>query len=351
MTDAVFAPLMKTLGPLLGFSKSRLLTLAVLICGVAQARTVNLSHLAAHFPGPAKHASYYRRLQRFFQHETLCQERVAQLLVSLLNSTGTRRLALDRTDWKLGRRHINVLVLALVTGRVRVPLFWVQLGRAGTSDTADRIALMRRYLDAFGASSVELLLADREFIGAGWLEFLNESNVPFAIRLREKMTLRIDGKPYSFASLLRKRRRGSWDGCLQGMETGLRFAARRLSSGEALIIATNTSDAGRAMRAYHKRWEIECLFGDLKSRGLNLEDTHITDPAKLETLMGIAAIAIAWVNRCATVTKGRKPIARKTHGRPEKSWFRIGLDALRRWLLFEPHKAAAAWVNPTPDKQ
>jgi hypothetical protein len=30
-----------------------------------------------------------------------------------------------------------------------------------------------------------VLLADREFIGADWLEFLCKNNIPFVIRLRE----------------------------------------------------------------------------------------------------------------------------------------------------------------------
>jgi hypothetical protein len=43
---------------------SRLETLAVLIVGLVQSRTVNLSHLASQFPAQAKHGSNYRRLQR-----------------------------------------------------------------------------------------------------------------------------------------------------------------------------------------------------------------------------------------------------------------------------------------------
>lgn len=350
MSDAVFAPLMATLGPHFSMSKSRLMTFAVLICGVVQARTVNLSHLAGHFPGAALHASNYRRLQRFFQHERLDGDVVAQLIVDLLNYARPRYLALDRTNWKFGGRDINVLVLALVTRRFRVPLMWAQMGRAGSSDTAQRIALMQRYLDLFGASSIKLLLADREFIGADWLEFLCKNNVPFAIRLRERMNMKIDGCAHSFASLLRKPRRGTWAGRLEGMRTELQFAAKRLGGGEALIVATNTRDAARALRDYRKRWGIECMFGDCKTRGLNLEDTHIADPAKLDMLMGIIALAMTWAYRCATLTKGRGAIRRKTHGRREKSWFRTGLDVLRRWLLFDPQPALNAWVRAIPKR-
>jgi hypothetical protein len=54
---------------------------------------------------------------------------------------------------------------------------WSVLGRAGNSDTAQSIALMKRYLSVFEVSTIKFLLADREFIGAQWLDFRN-SQVP-----------------------------------------------------------------------------------------------------------------------------------------------------------------------------
>lgn len=48
------AVLMETLGRHLGLGKSRPVTLVVLICGLVQSRTVNLSHLAVHLSGPAR---------------------------------------------------------------------------------------------------------------------------------------------------------------------------------------------------------------------------------------------------------------------------------------------------------
>ena len=105
-------------------SKSRLDTMSVLIVGMINARTVNLSHLASQFSGSATWSSNYRRLQRFFQFVSLDQNDVAELVVSTLNLGRKKRLALDRTNWKLGRTDINILVLAIVTRRFRVPIFW-----------------------------------------------------------------------------------------------------------------------------------------------------------------------------------------------------------------------------------
>jgi hypothetical protein len=174
MFERLLAPLLETLRPHFGLSKTRLETLAVLLVGLANCRTVNLSHLASQFPGDAKHESNYRRLQRFFQFVHLDGDVAARLIMQMLNLNRPRLLALDRTNWKLGSRDVNILVLAIVTRRFRVPLMWTLLDHAGNSATAQRIELMERYLRLFGAPSIRALLADREFVGAEWMNFLKK---------------------------------------------------------------------------------------------------------------------------------------------------------------------------------
>ena len=218
MFGFLLTPLMTTLSPHFDLSKTRLETLAIMLIGLANGRTVNLGHLASQFPGSALHASSYRRLQRFFQHVRLDGDVVARLIICLLDLKGPKLLALDRTNWKLGKTDINFLVLAIVTRRFKVPLMWSLLGNSGNSSTRQRKKLIRRYLRVFGASSIEALLADREFIGDKWLDFLAENNVPFVVRLRENMHIHTeDGRRFQLRSLLRKRRKGQWKGWLGGM--------------------------------------------------------------------------------------------------------------------------------------
>jgi Transposase DDE domain len=348
--------LVATLGLHFGLSKRRLATLAALIAGVVHSRTVNLSHLAAHLCGAACHASKYRRLQRFFQFVQLDQDVAARLVVHMLNLGRPKFLALDRTNWKLGSRDINILMLAIVTRRFRVPLLFTLLPHQGSCDMASRIALMRRYLALFPAASIRCLLADREFIGAQWMDFLNENNIPFAIRVKIDMTLTLeDGRTWSLATLLRRKRARYAPALLSGRLNGtdgptrevVCLAAKRLADGEWLIVATNRPDPKQALNDYRKRWGIECLFGDAKTRGFNIEDTHITNPEKLATLIVVIMLATTWAYRCATLTMGMKAIQRKSHGRRQKSWFRIGLDALRDWIINKPI-AANGWAARVP---
>jgi hypothetical protein len=161
---------------------------------------------------------------------------------------------LDRTQWSIGAREVNFLVLAVVSRRFRVPLLWTLLPRAGNSSTAARIALIERYLARFAASSVRLLIADREFVGADWLKFLNDRNVPFAIRLREDLrVVTEDGCELTLAARLRNCRRTRtfrarlWaDGAADGPL--LNFAAKRLK-GDWLIVVSSRAAAPHAGRS------------------------------------------------------------------------------------------------------
>ncbi len=130
----------------------------------------------------------------------------------------------------------------------------------------------------------------------------------------------------------------------------LNFAAKRLGDGELLIIASN-GPALKALQAYRRRWQIECLFGDSKTRGLNMEDTRLTQPGKLGTLLVIITLAMAWAYACATAIMGKKPIRLRAHGYRAKSWFRLGFDQLRKWLFHQPERAAEIWIQIWPKRK
>jgi len=62
------------------------------------------------------------------------------------------------------------------------------------------------------------------------------------------------------------------------------------------------------LMTYKKRWSIETLFGNLKSRGFNLEQTHVTDHERLEKMVNILAIAVVWALKVGEWKQKRKPI-------------------------------------------
>lgn len=351
--------LVSTLSRHFDLSKSRLETLATLIIGCVCARTVNLSHIAGHFDGEAQTASNYRRLQRFFQSVQFDEDWLARAILVLLNLRAPYTLCLDRTNWKIGCRHINLLVVCVAARRVRVPLMWTVLDKAGNSTLSQRKRLMRRVLTCLGSDAIHAVLGDREFIGQAWFEFLLQNQLPFVIRVKQGLVVRLkNGRVVSLASLFTKHRgkttfkahRGWFKGMDQTGSDGLCFAAKRLKDNTLLIVAT-TLEPKQGLNLYKRRWQIECLFADTKTRGLNLEDTRMTAPHKLSLLIGVVALALVWSHLAASKLKGRQNIKRASHGYRRKSWFRTGFDCLRRWLFVDPTKAHILWSEKWPKRK
>ena len=279
----------------------------------------------------------------------------ARLIARIPDLNGPKLPAFDRANWKPGKADINILVLAVAARRFKAPLMWSFPGHRGNSSASRRKGLIQRHPRLFGASSIEALPADREFIGEEWMACFVENNVPFAVRLRDDLRMDTeDGRRLQLRSLLRKPRSGKWTGWLPGMdrrpENALRFEGRKLRDGGLLLVAANMPAPENALRPYRKGWGIECLFADAKTRGFNIGDTRITGHAKLATLLAVVALAMTRACRCASHAMGRKAIRKKSRKRRGKSWFRLGFGTLRRWLLHDHEKAMEAWRRTCPKR-
>lgn len=312
MNDPVQA-LRAALSDYLPWHGARLSFLARFLLALFKVRSVNLAELATGFGGKAQAASSYKRLQRFFRSFEIDREVLAWLLVRLFPAgEGPWYLTLDRTNWRFGKAEINFLILGIAHGGMALPVFWTVLDKAGNSDTAERIALLGRFLKVFGRERIAALLGDREFIGEDWFAWLQAQGIPFHIRLKRNtlipnswnVPMRAD---VLFGSLAKGQarhlpgRRPVW-GCFVSL------SALRLEDGELLIIASSAASPQEAFTAYAKRWGAETLFGALKSRGFNLEDTHLTHPERLDKLLALLALAFAWTYRTGEALAEQQPI-------------------------------------------
>jgi Transposase DDE domain len=324
-------------------SPSRRETLAWLVLLITRFGSVCLWRLAAHMESRAELASVRRRISRFFQYVQLDAGTAARLVVSLLGLDGKPWvLAIDRTNWRFGRTSINILMIAVEWNGMGIPLMWSLLPKEGNSSTAERTALLDRLAEAFPDIEVAALTGDREFIGQAWMRRLAEHRIPFDLRLRENQIVQREGHvPMPISTIAQGLRPGQTlilkAPCRLGAAApAVRLVIRRLDSGELLAIATSGKPRF-ALQRYRRRWRIETLFANLKSKGFNLEDTHITEPARLSTLIAILAIAVALAAKSGVLAATKKPIPVKAHGRPAASLFAHGRAAFCK-LLASPHR-------------
>ena len=82
---------------------------------------------------------------------------------------------------------------------------------------------------------------------------------------------------------------------------------------------------------YQKRWSIEVFFKSVKKRGFNLENTHLKSSKKIKKLLVFVSIAVEiCVNIGKHYHKKVQKIKTKKHGYKSNSFFRKGLDILRK---------------------
>lgn len=325
----------RTLAENVDWNKARINFLAKFLIAVIQVCSVNLTEIAAVFPGHANQASHYKRIQRFLRFFEISYSLIAVLMVSLIAVPRPWVLTLDRTNWQLGKTPLNILVLGIVHQGVAIPVLWTMLEKKGNSNTEQRIAILAEFVRLFGAESILYLCADREFIGKIWFQWLITNHLAFRIRIRENTQI-TNGRGEVVAArrlfraqaiakplLIEKTRR------LWGLEMSV--SGMRLSSGEYLIVVAASYSAS-AIEEYAKRWEIETLFGCLKSRGFRLEETHVIEAERLKKLIALLALAFCWAHKVGEWLSRQKALKIKKHGRKAKSIFRYGLDHLRRIL-------------------
>jgi hypothetical protein len=321
----------QTLTAHLPWHKARVKFVAAFMLALITVKTVNLTEIASVFAGKAKTASKYKRLQRFFRGFELPLKNISEWVVKMLGLTEPWTLSLDRTNWKFGALDINLLVLGIVYQGVAYPIVWFALEKAGNSSTEERVAILEIFLQFFGKERLGNLVADREFVGKVWLQWLREKQIPFQLRVRNNFQVtNARGQFVPVFKLFRGRvnqtivlpqARRMW-----GDEWY--FSGCYLGSGEYLILVSPTPTTD-AVEQYGKRWGIETLFAALKTRGFCLEQTHITDPARLERLLALLALTFCVCHQLGEWQHQQKPLKLKKHGRAPVSLFRIGFDALR----------------------
>lgn len=328
--------LLEELGSALTLNLARLKCLSLLISSLLRHRTVNLTILATENLSGAKNESCYRRFQNFFLLSALSLTSVGLLILKKIPKPAKGWvLSMDRTNWKFGKRHINILTIGIVVNRVAIPIVWKVLPQStkrGNSNPGDRIKLFTRLLEIIGAKDIFVLTMDREFGGVKWLGWLDQKKIGYVVRIK-KNTL-VSGRSAHEHRVTRRAKKGSVH-TVMGMQ--VYFANKVIQSkgrrDSHLFIISNRFYGREALALYRMRWGIEQLFSHLKKRGFDLEATHMTEATKLEKLFAI--VSLAFLFSFAWGCQLRK-IRKQTATTKRKSIFRLGLEGILR-ILGNPH--------------
>jgi len=320
---------------------ARLKLMSHFIAALCTVQTVTFEKLAIAFDTESKACSSLRRIQRFIANYSLSSDLVAKLIFSLLPNKKNLRLTIDRTNWKFGETNINIFMLGVVYNGVAFPLLFSMLDKRGNSNSIERIELVERFIDLFGVDKIESIVADREFVGEEWMEFLNLNRIKFYIRIRNNFKVYNPRRGmYVKASWmfsngqLNEFRHYHKIVYVNGQACYLSGCRLKNKNGKQdFLIIASFNKPEKSQEFYKERWQIEMCFKAMKSSGFDMEKTHLREIQRIEKLLLLIMVAFVWCYKVGIALNQINPIKVKTHGRKAKSIFKLGLSYLAECFL------------------
>jgi len=303
-------------------------TIATVIACLLEGTDAHLSDLADALPDiQSDQMAKEQRLRRLLSHPNLSPQRFLpaylHLLRPVLQTLPELVLSMDRTNWNKRKHHVNILMVAVHFQGRALPLYWTVRDCAGHAGMTDWKTVLMPVITAIQADPVLRniplrVTADREFASpqlAKWL--MHTSHVDSVLRLKRSEYLRDQAQEIKLADLLAFFPRGE-------TRTYPRTTVTKASSlqvnvtiawemrfEEPLILMSPVEGGPLSISTYQRRFGIEAMFKDQKSNGFNLEQTKVTDPKRIETLLMFTTFAHIF----CTVEGYRK----ETHGETKKN--------------------------------
>lgn len=328
------------------------------ILSLIKSRNVQFCHVAKYLNDTAKVVSNEVRIQDFFRQVTIDYRQVAILILSLLPCEQKLRICIDRTEWDFGKVQFNILMITVGYRELHLPLYWELLdNKSGNSSTNDRIELLKLCLSIIDKARIGYIVADREFIGHKWIKYLKDNKISFLMRLpKHHHITKLDGTVLKVEQIVFQKTKPILlkDVLVDGVLVNAHI--QQIAKGDYLYLIGSMKPDFMG-QLYAKRWVIETIFQAFKTRGFNLENTHINSVSKLKKLIAFVSIAYGICNSLGMYHHQKvQKIKTKNHGYKAVSFFRKGLnliqDSLRsslnttmvvtmikliRWLKYKLH--------------
>ncbi|MDQ5921220.1 MAG: Tnp 1 protein [Pseudomonadota bacterium] len=270
----------------------------------------------------------------------------AKAVIKLFALTSVE-LIIDRTNWMFGRTDINFLVLSLRWHNIAIPIYWVMLdNNGGNSNSEQRIDLVKWFITNFATITIENIYADREFPSISFISWLihKERNINFIFRSKGSLQATDGNKKVSLSKLynqlLHAQHRIKVERHIRRIfGNRLYISARINENGEFMFLVSNQfHDDPFAL--YARRWNIETMFGNFKSKSFNIESTHITQYHRLSALFTLMAISYCYCCKLGYIAHNIQPITQKKIKQPdgtkisrsEFTFFKYGFYLLKNFF-------------------
>lgn len=313
-------------------------TLAGLICGIIGSNSPHLPKIAKKAPDSTKKESRAKKFSRWVNSERIEFEIYYQPYAqALLTSLAHHILVLAMDGSEIGRGCLTLMVSVIYKKRA-LPIAWIVVqGHKGHFPEETHVSLLEQVHDIVPEGCDVIFLGDGEFDGTTLQATVAAYNWQYVCRTARNAQINEDGYQFPFHEVDVQPGQciGLPDVSITHQNYGpvLTIAWWRVEYKEPIYLVTNMELVEEACYWYAKRFRIETFFSDQKSRGFNMQKSHISDPERLARLMIAACLAYIWIIYLGVIAKrdGWVKIIHRTD-RCDLSLFQLGLDLLEHFL-------------------
>lgn len=283
-----------------GMQDDNQLTLAYLIVGLILGRNVQLAKIAERVNYAHKESSLEDRFRRFVANPNIEVQVSYSIFIRLIfKAINLKQLVLSIDTTKSGGSCITLMIGVSYHSRA-LPLVWVTFkGKKGHTPQEIQLALLKTVQSYLPPDSQVILLGDGEFDGCQVLDWLNhQPNWRYVCRTAKDTRVKRQEQWFNLHELAPAAGQETFFDQLlftEAHQVGPRniMAVWVAKEQTHWFFVTNVDTLAEAKRWYRKRFQIETLFSDLKSRGFNLQEGRLKDPQRVNRL--ILALAIAYL--------------------------------------------------------
>ncbi len=341
----VYKKVLKTFKKLMPIARqSHVVTLAMMVSGIVTGKKAQLSQMGAEIPSQtAKPESSTMRMRRFVKNDKIDGNVIylpfAEMILQQL-ALHTLYIAIDGST--VARGCMTIMVGVVYRQRL-LPLAWVTYkGKKGHTTAERHIELLELLKPLIPTGGDVVLLGDAEYDTVAMLEWVKDrTDWRFVVRSAPQLLVIQNENRQKFRDLCGEQGTTSslediyFTDQEFGPVTAIAWWGKEYK--KPIYLITNHLDVKEACRFYKKRFKIETMFSDQKSRGFYIQKSHLSDPKRVSALLLAACLAYIWMiylGITVIVDEQKRRLIDRTD-RVDKSLFRLGLDWLNYLLNYD----------------
>jgi len=284
---------------------SHIYALAMMMTGLIRSKSSHFDEIGrkSGYGSGSKFPSRVKLIHRFIKNKHVSYEsHFLPFIEVVIASLGLSEFRLSIDSSKVGRG-ILILVVGLIYKKRVIPLAWMLYkGRKGHSSVEKQLELLNQVTALLPEGATVILTGDGEFDGTGVIEWL-KAHPGWQYALRTARNIIVRGKDEVEGQSLENLAPPTGENMFlkevffTQQEVGPVNTAFlwHETDQEHIYLVTDAQTLEQSQQWYRRRFNIETLFSDSKSRGFGLDKSGIRHPERMARFVIAIFLAYIWM--------------------------------------------------------